>query len=139
MLVFTVGVVGSYLFYVVFDSWAFERFLLPAAPLVYIAVAAVIVRGIEWLPRPTRTVACVASVALWFAHHVEVSQRLRVLETREAEQRYATIGSFLGCVLPARAVVFATVHSGSVRMYGHRLTVRWEALSPDSLDRTVAL
>lgn len=72
-------------------------------------------------------------------YHIGVVQRLQIFRTNDVEQRYATIGRFVRCALPPRAVVFATVHSGSIRMYGNRVTVRWEALSHDRLDDTVAM
>src|SRR4051812_14032382 len=139
MLVFCVGVLLSYLFYIVFDNWPFERFLLPAMPLLYVTTAAVVVRAIARLPMAARTVTLIVAVALLLTHHIGVAQRLQIFQNNHSEQRYATVGRFVGCALPPRAVVFATVHSGSVRLYGNRLTVRWESLPDDALDGTVAM
>ena len=56
-----------------------------------------------------------------------------------AEQRYVTIGRDVADTTPPNAVVFAMQHSGSVRFYTGRLTVRYDSLPPDSLDRAMEL
>ena len=71
MLVFCVGVLLSYLFYIAFDSWSFERFLLPAFPLLYVTTAAVVVHALGRLPpaatngNPHRHCGDVADVPHW--------------------------------------------------------------------------
>ena len=56
-----------------------------------------------------------------------------------AEQRYVTIGRDVADTTPPNAVVFAMQHSGSIRFYTGRLTVRYDSLPPESLDRAMAL
>jgi hypothetical protein len=138
MLVFCVGVLLS-MFYIVFDTWPFERFLLPALPLLYVATAAVVIHAVARLSPAARTVTLIVAVAMLLTRHIAVAQRLHIFNINRAEQRYATVGRFVGCAVPSRAVFLATLHSGSVRMYGNRLTVRWEALPHDALDGTVAM
>jgi hypothetical protein len=47
------------------------------------------------------------------------------------------VGQAVRTLLPPRAVVFAMQHSGSVRYYANRLTLRYDFLPADSLDRAV--
>jgi hypothetical protein len=42
-------------------------------------------------------------------------------------------------MVPVCAVVFTLQHSGSVRFYAHRATLRWDLLEPDQLDRAIGL
>jgi len=139
MLAFAAGVALSYLFYVPFGDWPFARFLLPAVPLLLVMTSAAVVSGIERLPSTFRSSAAIVCAALLAARGVDVANRLHVFDIAAAEQRYATIGEYVGRTLPPNAVVVASIHSGSVRRYGHRLTLRWDALPPDGLDRAIAL
>ena len=50
------------------------------------------------------------------------------------DRRFAVIGEFARDQLPAQAVVFTIIHSGSLRYYSSRLTVRWDWLAPEDLD-----
>jgi hypothetical protein len=139
MLAFSAGVALSYLFYVPFGDWPFARFLLPAIPLMLVMTSAVAVAGIERLPPALRSSAAIVCAALLAARGVDVANRLHVFDVAAAEQRYATIGEYVGRTLPPNAVVVASIHSGSVRRYGKRLTLRWDALPPDGLDRAIAV
>jgi len=139
MLVFSAGVLLSYLFYVPFDHWPFARFLLPAIPLLLVMSCGVVVNWIGRLPPSLRSFAAIVFAAVLVARDAEVANRLHVFDIGAAEQRYATIGEYIGRTLPSNAVVVTSVHSGSVRRYGNRLTLRWDALPPDGLDRAIAL
>jgi len=139
MLAFSAGVALSYLFYVPFADWPFARFLLPAIPLLLVLSGAVAIAVIERLPPALRSAAAIVCAALIAARGVDVANRLHVFDIAAAEQRYETIGCYVGRTLPSNAVVVTSIHSGSVRRYGHRLTLRWDALPPDGLDRAIAL
>ena len=139
MLAFSAAVVLSYLFYIPFDHWAFARFLLPAVPLLLVLTCGVVVCWIDRLPRRLRSACAIVFAALLVVRGAGLASRLHVFDISVAEQRYATIGEFVGRALPSNAVVLTSIHSGSVRRYGKRLTVRWTALPPDGLDRTIAL
>jgi hypothetical protein len=60
-----------------------------------------------------------------------------VFAIQQAEHRYITVGDYIGRTLPANAVVLSMIQSGSVRIYGGRLTLRWDMLDPKRLDPAV--
>ena len=58
-----------------------------------------------------------------------------MLDLGGSEQKFADVGRFVGETLPANAVVYAQQHGGNVRFYSNRLTLRFDILDPDWLDR----
>ena len=54
------------------------------------------------------------------------------------EWRYATAGRYIAEKLPERAVFFTMLHSGSARYYSGRLTVRYDLIPPQLLERAIA-
>jgi hypothetical protein len=65
------------------------------------------------------------------------AQPFDVFTAGPGEQRFVVVGEYLGRALPANAVVLALDESGSVRMYGHRETVRWDLVEDGRLDYTL--
>jgi hypothetical protein len=130
-------VVAGYLFYEVFADWSYLRFMLPALPVVMVLSVAMLLAGIDLLPAAGRGAATVL-VTVWLgAALVSDGRERHVFEKQPGEQRFETIGTEVGRLLPDRAVVFAEQHSGNVRFYGNRLTLRWDLLDPDWLDRSI--
>jgi hypothetical protein len=60
-------------------------------------------------------------------------------EIRRQEQKYPRAGAFVRDRLPATAFVLALQHSGSIRYYAGRPTLRWDLLAADSLDETLGI
>jgi hypothetical protein len=54
------------------------------------------------------------------------------------EARFERAGTVVGERLPPNALVLTVWHSGSVRFYGQRKTLVWDALDPAWLDRALA-
>ena len=80
-----------------------------------------------------------ASVAIIFA-----AMRLRAeAELSESvfdmwhERRFASVAREIGDVVPQNVVVLAKIHSGSVRYYGGRMTMRYDYLDREWLDRSI--
>jgi hypothetical protein len=69
---------------------------------------------------------------------VRVSRQEHVLDLGEGEQKYSDVGHFIARELPRDAVVIAIGHSGSVRYYSGRRTLRYDWLAAEWLDRAVA-
>jgi hypothetical protein len=61
-----------------------------------------------------------------------------VLDLGEGERKYSDVGRFVARELPPRAVLISLQHSGSVRYYSDRLTLRYDWLDSGWLDRAVA-
>jgi hypothetical protein len=57
----------------------------------------------------------------------------------DREQRYASVARYIDQHLPANAAFISMQHSGSLRYYARRLTVRYDLLDGPDLSRAVAL
>jgi hypothetical protein len=49
-------------------------------------------------------------------------------------RRFAVVAEFVRDELPQNAIVLSMIHSGSIRYYANRPTLRWEWLAPEWLD-----
>jgi hypothetical protein len=134
MLMFVAIVLLSYAFYFVYDNWPFLRFLLPAIPLLFILVAAVIVGLLQRVPAEFRRAFICVLCLLVPCAYLENADRLRIFDNRRAERRYAAVGVFVKWRLPPNAVVVTVMESGSLRFYGARPTLRWDYIAPTQLD-----
>ena len=125
-----------YLPYVVFNDWWDLRFLLPGIALLFVLTAAVI-DAISRLARVRTAVMTAATIVICLLFIREARAR-DVFDLHRLERRYERAGTYLGAHLPQNALVITSWESGSVRYYGHRNTLVWDALDPAWLDRAVA-
>ncbi len=134
LAVMSVAVIVTYLFYFNFDAWWYLRFLLPMWVAVSIGTA-YLVTG-----RSGRSFGAIGKVVLvalgvygmWYA------QREGTLDLGRNEQRYVNIAQLVRDTTEPNSVIITLQHSGSVRYYGERTTLRYEVLSDRWLDRTIA-
>ena len=128
---------AQYLAYLVFDAWWYLRFLLPAWPFMAVGAGAVVMaiwRPGGWLVRSV-VLAGLAGVLLLQA---VVADRESVFRLWHGERRYIAAAAMVQRLTPPAAVIFSVQHSGSVRYYGERLTMRFDQLDGAWLDRAVA-
>ena len=124
----------SYVFYATFDHWFYLRFLLPAYPALFVMLAA----AFRWLalrlPMEARVpaVACACAVMILFG--VKVAKDDSVFVQAAFEQRHVRAAAEVAARTPADAMVLAVQHSGSVRYYANRITLRYDWLKDDALD-----
>jgi hypothetical protein len=52
---------------------------------------------------------------------------------------YASAAEFIRTQLPDNAVILTVQHSGSVRHYANRLTLRWDQMAPEWYSRALAI
>lgn len=135
---FIAAVVASYLFYIPFPAWWFLRFLLPAWPVLMLLTAAVL-HGIAARfrsPWPFATaLVCVFVMCRW---GVLTAQERFAFDLWRGERRFVDVARYVRDRTEPRAVVLAFQHSGSIRHYAGRLTLRWDLLEPARLDQAVA-
>jgi hypothetical protein len=84
--------------------------------------------------------AAVLTIVIAFALTAQSETLLRqssVWDIQSLEARYPLAGDWVNVNTPANSVVLANQHSGSLRWYGHRQTLRWDFLDPDRLATTV--
>jgi hypothetical protein len=131
-------VLMSYLFYRPFDVWWYLRFLLPMWPIMMLLTAAALDSiARRWL-RPAYPLAIVAAVVGLAWHGVRVAADRSAFDLGRGERRYIDVARFIGSHTDAGAVILSVQHSGSLRIYADRLTLRYDALDPRWLDRVVA-
>jgi hypothetical protein len=133
-----VVVFALYLPYMQFEGWPYARFLLPGSLLLLILLPA----GFERLARiavgrPSHWIA-MAAVVFLVAHNAQEARRRGVTTSRRDVGRARRIAEFVNANAPSDAVVMAISHSGSIRFYTGRTTIRYDFLEPDGLDRAVA-
>jgi hypothetical protein len=76
----------------------------------------------------------ILGIAAW---SLSVASSLSVFRSWEGERKYPQVGVFVRDQLPASAFVLAAQHSGSLRYYSHRPTLRWDLLDRAWLDRAL--
>jgi hypothetical protein len=91
------------------------------------------------LPRPWGGAAACVVFALMVWHSVGFARAERMWGPFKAsEHKYADVGVFIARQLPGNAVVFAMQHSGSIRYYGGRHTLRYDLLDRETASRAPA-
>ena len=127
-----------YVFYLPFDQWWYLRFLVPAIPIVFLLCVDVI----DWSTARSpllRVTALVAFVVVAASHAMRFVDSKDIFSNSVAERRrYLDAARYLDRQLPPDAVVLAMQHSGSVRYYAGRLTMRWDTIDAASLDAALA-
>jgi len=132
------AVVASYLFYFPFPAWWFLRFLLPMWPVLLIATAAVLhAIASRWSPGIRRLLpaAVIAALCLW---GIRFAVTRYAFDLWRGDRRFVDIAQYIRDYTEPNSVVLAFQHSGSVRHYAGRLTLRWDILEPRRLDQAIA-
>ena len=132
---FVVAVFIAYLPYVYFrpEETFYTRFLLPAIPLMLVlGVCALLDLARRLSPRFASLAVIVLVIALGVAFTFE-SRAFGVFGIRDVERKYPDVGGFVRERLPESAFVLAMQHSGSIRYYSGRHTLRWDLLDRASL------
>jgi hypothetical protein len=114
-------------------SGASLRFLLPCYPFIMIGLSSVglLIARSGWRgAAPAVAVSVIALGALDFDHG-------RGAFAQWEEAMYIHIAEQVGRTAPTNSVVMAMQHSGSIRYYAGRVTLRWDLMATDWLDRGV--
>lgn len=127
----------SYLFYATFDHWFYLRFLLPAYPTIFVLLAA----AIRWialaLPVEARVPAAALVCAVMIPFGVNVGRDTGIFRVAAFEGRHVRAAHEIASRTPADAVVLSVQHSGSVRYYANRITLRYDWLQEGALDAAI--
>jgi hypothetical protein len=120
---------ASYIAYYPFDEWWYLRFLLPAAGAAAVLVAVGIATLARRMPVVLGRIAATA-VVLWIVLHTTTfsSTHGTFGLIKASERRYVDVGAYLARALPENALVFTMQHSGAVRFYGGRYSLRYDFL-----------
>ena len=133
---FVVLLWAQYMVYLVFDIWWYLRFLLASWPFIMIGVAAVTVALMD-RRQPLLTTAVVLVVAGLGVFQFKYAATVSAFDLWEGERRYVTAGRLVRSLTDERSVIFSMQHSGSVRYYSGRMSIRFDNIDDDWLDRAV--
>lgn len=132
------GVLLPYLFYIPFDHWETLRYLLPGIVPVTIVAADGLMHIARASRRPWMTAVMVAiTLTIVVARSEFVLRHGSTWEIASLEARYPLAGDWFNVNTPPNSVVLANQHSGSLRWYGKRQTLRWDFIDPQQLTTTV--
>ena len=120
-----------YLPYGVFPDWSSLRFLLPALPLAFAALGALVAAAAARVAVPIRGVMLLAVLALAVSVNVTHAAQQSTYALRDYEARYRTIGRYLAASLPRDAVIVTSQQSGSAHYYTGLPILRWDLLAVD--------
>jgi hypothetical protein len=135
---FVIAVFACYLWYLPFDAWWYLRFLLPAFPVIFVLAADVVWSATRRFGVQRQVVALGIFAVVMVDFAATRAMQREALGIGVWEQKYADVGRFVASRLPANAVVVSMQHSGSVRYYSGRPTLRYDALDAEWLDRAIA-
>ena len=133
---FVVLMVALYWFYLVFEEWWYLRFFLPTFPLLMVLMSAGL-RDVLHRIHPSAAPAAAVVTALLVAWMVQEAGDRAVFGLQQQERGYVTMAQAVAAEVPPDGVVLAMQHSGSLRYYGDRLTLRYDLLRPNELDVVV--
>ncbi len=131
-------VLCSYLFYTPFESWTYVRFLLPMYPFLFVSLLGVAAIEPLQIRVNARTVVLLLLTLVIVAGHVRYIHQWNLLSTKDLERRYFVVAQYARNALPHNAVFIALQHSGSIRYYADRKTLRYDWIPSQSLDEAVA-
>jgi hypothetical protein len=123
---FALAVLVSYVWYLPFDNWTYLRFLLPAYAMLLASAAAMVVGIVRRRGWPSGWLVAIAVALASFGFW----RGSGAFNLAASEQRYPAAAALVR-VLPANAVVIANLHSGSLRYYANRMTLRYEWIGED--------
>ena len=126
---------ASYIFYYAFDSWFYLRFLLPALPGDVCLDGRRHPRRLQKkLPLAAQAPAAVLLVGWAVLFPLKFAQDQSIFKQYDFEQRYVKAAAYVKALTPPNAMILSGQHSGSVRYYANRITLRYDFLAPDGLD-----
>jgi hypothetical protein len=127
----------SYLLYVPWDAWWYLRFLLPAWPMMTLGTASIAAAVHRATPSPALRGAAILVLAAIGVGGVRQAVRRETFAVARGEAKYVEVARIVESLTAPDDVIIAAQHSGSIRYYAGRLTLRWDVGDPAWLDRTV--
>ena len=127
----------SYLFYVHFHDWWYLRFLLPAFPLLFTLMAAAAAWITRAMPAAVAVPLLVVFLAFYVQQRVEFILGLGTLTIGHGEGRYIALAEYVEKQLPENAVFLSMQHSGTLRFYSGRPTLRFDFIPPGEFSSTI--
>ena len=126
-----------YCAYLPFDEWWYLRFLLASWPFLMVGVGAV-AHALMQTNRRLVSLAVAFAVIGTGAAQIAIAIDRSPFDLWQGERRYVEVAQLVRGSTGENSVILSMQHSGSLRYYGGRLTMRYDILDSDWLDRAVA-
>ena len=133
----TAIVIGMFLIYLVLDNSSYLRFFLVCYPFIMLGLASVAM-ALARVHRIAGPIIATVLVGVVVAKGLMTAQQWQVLDQGLIEAKFADVAQHVRRETPENSVVLAMNHSGSLRYYAGRVTLRWDNMQVDWLDRAVA-
>ncbi len=132
---------AAYLPYTYFQphEWFYTRFLLLAIAVMLLFASGVALWLVRRLPERWRLPVTLLLLGVLGGVSLSTARTHRAFDIRAQERKYPLAGEFVRNQLPETAFVLARQHSGSIRYYANRPTLRWDLLAPTHLDQVLAI
>ena len=129
----SITVITTYLFYVSYEAWWFLRFLLP----MWVALSVGTAYLITGRSGRSFTGIGVAILLCLGVYGVRYARDAGAFEVGRNERRYVRVAQLVRDATEPNSVIITLQHSGSLRYYGERTTLRYEVLPERWLDRAI--
>jgi hypothetical protein len=127
-----------YCFYLHFEAWWYLRFLLPIWATVMVGTGAILVAATRPLGSFVR-LAAIVGLGLLGVHFVKDANNRNVFVLWNGDRlHYVASASMVNEMTEKSSVIYSMQHSGSLRYYTGRVTLRYDVLDPAWLDKSVA-
>jgi len=136
LALFLLFIVVQYLTYLVFDTWWFLRFFIACWPVVMLGLAAVAL-AFAASPRPAVALLAVWGILALGVWNLHMSQWYGAFGAWIGEGRIVAVAKTVAERTSPDSVVLTLIHSGSLRYYGGRMTMRYDQVDSEWLDRSV--
>ena len=125
-----------YLVYEVWDVWWYLRFLLPSFPFIFVGVGALAEALIRDRGRVARA-ARVFVVVAWGVFQIWTAVDRRAFQIWRDDRRAVPVAEMTRTIAGRDSLIFAGEHTGSVRLYGGRMTGYYLFLKNEWVDKAV--
>ena len=127
----------SYLLFVPWDAWWYLRFLLPAWPMMMLGTVSIAAAVYRAAPSAVPRALVIGVLGAMGVSGVWQAVRRDAFSVATGEAKYIEVAKTVESLTEPDAVIISAQHSGSIRYYAGRLTLRWDVGDPAWLDRTV--
>jgi 4-amino-4-deoxy-L-arabinose transferase-like glycosyltransferase len=127
---------GIYCAYIEFDAWWYLRFLLPSWPFMMVGVGAVALALARSGGSTVRLLVIGVVVAVGVIEF-QWTVRQGAFDAWQGERRYPSVALHVRRLTPENSVILSMQHSGALRYYGGRMTLRYDQIERDWLDRAI--
>jgi hypothetical protein len=125
-----------YLPYLQFDNWTYLRFLIASWPIMMLGLAVLASSASRDAPAG-RFLAVTGIVIFLGLYEYRLGAQSGAFVSWRSERASVLVARETRRVTPANSVIFSMLHSGSVRYYGGRMSLRYDFLDSDWLDRAI--